>query len=159
MTEELNQQTNSPQTKPFDGTSLKQDGQNASLSDGGKDKTADILKEHDKEYFEMFEGCEKYLGSYMDYPKEFENCSDKIIKENAYNVDILCGDKEFCDICKAKISEAKRQKKRQIEFLESLGLVKIKKQEPIEFETIYNNDTFDLVNKEIKILKKEVERE
>ena len=69
---------------------------------------------------------------------------------------------EWCPACKSELKSLIQMRiaciDEEIDNLESLGLVKIKEQEQIEFETIYNNDTFNLVNNRIEKLKQEKRR-
>lgn len=127
-------------------------------------------REHDKEYFELFEERDKLIQTQIEINKAYSLDSDRKFKEiqelsnktefeTAFDTykgfkqltNIFLSDRDErqtkIDEIKAKISEAKRQKKRQIEFLE-----KVKKH-----EGHINCDCY--ICEEIKILKMEVERE
>jgi len=77
----------------------------------------------------------------------------KIKKEKGDNIAVIIGKTILESIIEMKIACIDEE----IDNLEYLGLVKIKEKEPIEFETIYNNDTFNLVNNRIEKLKQEKE--
>ena len=82
----------------------------------------------------------------------------KVLKDNkerlklSYGTDMYISEMIIEERIEVKLQEWHRMASLWLERLERLGLVKIKEDESLDFDTIYQNDTYDLVNKDIKEL-------
>jgi hypothetical protein len=76
------------------------------------------------------QGCRKDLGAYMEIPKAYEDCSEKIRNKYAYSVDVICGNQDLCPVCKASkkyfllglISQLKEEIKHLTELEEAIRI-------------------------------------
>jgi hypothetical protein len=76
-----------------------------------------------KEISDVEKGCGKNLGAYMEIPKEYEDCSEKIRNKYAYCWDVICGNQELCPICRAKLSTLKSAQAKFDKFVKDLKQV------------------------------------
>lgn len=84
--------------------------------------------------------------------KELEEIYTNFYNPCSYNEIYNINKKKSKSLAKG-ISVATKLIEDEISFLESLGLVKIKEDENLEFSTVYQNDTYNLVNDRIKYLR------